>query len=122
MDHRFVEISLFYPVSLLIDRETGVEYLRTDNAQIPVLTAEGLISQSDLPQINQDLDSLSLREFSKEEKQRFVRTKTKVKSKSFIAYHILLDQKTGVEYLLAGDLLSPLLTADGMVKTGKVEK
>lgn len=114
MTKRFVEYYLQNMLTLLVDRETGVEYLKTYYSQLPIMDHEGQLQLTTLPKLPEILEATSKRDYGRDLKERFVFSHEKLSL--FKMSYLVLDQQTGIEYFLSGGVITPLLTEHGQLK------
>ncbi|TWT09910.1 hypothetical protein [Streptococcus sp. sy004] len=114
MNNRFLYYMLKHPVMLLVDRETGVQYLTTLYNQIPLMDQDGNFVMAGLPKLPLELDKTRQKEYGRDLKQRF--TFNVKRAGLFRMVYLMTDQQTGVEYLCSGGMVTPLLTETGYLK------
>ncbi|TWS94090.1 MULTISPECIES: hypothetical protein [unclassified Streptococcus] len=114
MTRRFLYYVLKQPLMLLVDCETGVEYLTTLYSQIPVMDKEGGIVLTGLPRLPVSLDKDRKKEYGRELKKRFT---FQVENIDFVRRaYLVTDQQTGVEYFFSRGTVTPLLTETAHLK------
>ncbi|MGT2926845.1 hypothetical protein [Streptococcus cuniculipharyngis] len=109
MTERFVEFRLFSSLSVLVDRQTRVEYFKTACSMVPIRDVGGNFKLSGLPKLGQNLDRATKRSYANQLKERF--TKQKQGLGLFSQSYLVVDQLTTLEYYASGYQLAPL--ADG---------
>lgn len=114
MKHRFVEYVLHHFLTLLVDRETGVEYLKTTYSQVPIRNKKKKLVLTELPKLPRELEVATQKDYGRDLKQRFQVSYEKLRI--FKTAILITDQKTGIEYFLSGGMISPLLTGKDQLK------